>query len=539
MMTLIDRLKAARRVAVPLININTPDPAETIRLCRDAFDPKDAKTPIPLIRWDSMNGYTGLNAAGSESVAALFGKDVEPEEWAALTTNPGAALSMLPKFPGERRDEQGNLVSRGAIVFMLNLRRYFEDESGRSNGQVVQGIWNVRDEFKADRRTLITLGPSATLPAELAQDVISFDEPYPADEKLAAIVGEQAEAAEAKLEPKVVEGAVVALRGMSAFTAEQITAMSLLDSLDLDELWSRSIQIIEQTPGLSVDRGAETFDDVRGLSNFKKFGLALIRSEYAPTVYIRVDEIEKYLGGLGQNGGAADNTGVSQDRLGVLLREMEDRGHTGFVCLGHAGCGKSLITKAMANTATQTTGRRVLSIAMDLGAMSNSALGKSEERIRQAMKVIAALAAGGRACFMATCNSIEVLPPALKRRFKLGTWMFDLPDAADKKAQWQYHMEKMAIKPQPVPNDENFTGADIRNVCDVARTLGVSLKEAMNYVTLVAQSDPEAIGRLRKFAHGKLIDASHPGTYRNPFDVAVRTPDQPDAAPRRARGREE
>ena len=58
--------------------------------------------------------------------------------------------------------------------------------------------------------------------------------------------------------------------GLAAFPAEQALAMSLVKrELDTEDLWERKRQIIEQTPGLSVWRGGETFEDIGGVENVK------------------------------------------------------------------------------------------------------------------------------------------------------------------------------------------------------------------------------------------------------------------------------
>lgn len=523
--TFIDQLKAARRVSVPLVAVSAPDSAETVAKIREAFEnPGNGgvlPAPIPLVRWDSMNGLTALNSAGRAALEVAIGSKDEAE-WPGLTANPGAALAVMAALPGELRTEK-KLSQRGTIVFMYNAQRFIEDRVGTQNAQVLQGVWNLRDAYKADRRMLVMLGPAFTFPVELANDVIMFDEPYPDSVELGAIVRAQATAADVTLMDTGIADATDALLGLSAFTAEQITAMSLTpDGIDVDALWRRKIQVVDQTPGLKVDSGSESFDDVRGLENFREFGLKLIQSKRSPTLYVRLDEIEKSFGGLGAAGGPGDNTGVTQDRLGVLLKEMEDNNWTGLIALGHAGCGKSLVTKALANTGTKLTGRRVLSVALDLGATAGGIVGESERKIRTAMKVVKSLAAGGRVCFVATCNGLDVLPPALKRRFKLGTWMFDLPDAEEKAGMWDLNLKKFDIaKPQARPDDTDWTGADIRNVCEVADTLECSLEKACQYTTFIAKSDPEAVAQLRRFADGKYVSASRPGTYKAPFAAVV------------------
>src|SRR2546422_6001578 len=51
---------------------------------------------------------------------------------------------------------------------------------------------------------------------------------------------------------------VDALIGLAAFPAEQVLAMSLSkNGLDLDWLWERKCQAVEQTPGLTIWRGGE------------------------------------------------------------------------------------------------------------------------------------------------------------------------------------------------------------------------------------------------------------------------------------------
>ena len=532
-MTLEKFVFAARRVAVPIIAISSPDHAETIRRVRETFESSAAKTPIPVVQWDAMDGLTGLNPVGKAALAKALGGD--EADWPGLTANPAAALGYMTSLPGELRDPQGKLLQRGALVFMLNGQRFFEDRTGTQNGQVLQGIWNLRDRYKTNRRTLVILGPAFRFPPEIAQDVIAYDEPYPSEGELGEIVARQVkEAGFGDLDEKTTDQAIDAVTGLAAFTAEQVVAMSLTKEggVDVDSLWQRKITVVEQTEGLSVDGGAETFDDVEGLKNFKDFGLRMIRSPKAPTLYVRIDEMEKYFGGLGSAGGPGDNTGTTQDRLGTILREMEDNKWTGFIAVGHAGTGKSLVTKSLANTASAATGRRVLSLALDLGATTGGIVGESERKIRTALKVIKSLARSGRVCFVATCNDISALPPALKRRFKLGTWMFDLPERAEKDAIWALNLKTFNLPAQDLPDDADWVGADIRNVCETADALEAPIMEVVPFMTLVAKSDPEAIGKLRRSAHGRYVSASNPGVYLDPTAPAA----GPDAEGREGGG---
>jgi hypothetical protein len=109
------------------------------------------------------------------------------------------------------------------------------------------------------------------LPQELGQDVLILDEPLPSTSHLEQIVRETFNAANLN-EPErpVIIKAVDALIGLAAFPAEQALAISLVKrQLNTEDLWERKRQIIEQTPGLSVWRGGETFEDIGGVENVK------------------------------------------------------------------------------------------------------------------------------------------------------------------------------------------------------------------------------------------------------------------------------
>jgi AAA+ superfamily predicted ATPase len=112
-----------------------------------------------------------------------------------------------------------------------------------------------------------------------------------------------------------------------------------------------------------------------------------------------------------------------------MLSWMQDREADGVVLIGPAGTAKSAVAKA-AGTASG-----IPTIAFDFGAMQNSLVGASGERLRSALQVVDAVSSG-RSLWIATCNSIGVLPPELRRRFTLGTFFFDLPTKEERDTIW-------------------------------------------------------------------------------------------------------
>ena len=280
--------------------------------------------------------------------------------------------------------------------------------------------------------------PGAVLPPELAQDALVLDEPLPSADDLLRIIKETFNAAAlAEPEPPLLNRAMDALLGLAAFPAEQSLAMSLTrEGLDTEALWERKRQVIEQTPGMRVWRGGESFDQIGGCSNIKSFLNALLSGAESPRVVVFVDEIEKAFAGT-----ETDLSGVKTEMTGTILTWMQDREADGLLLLGPPGAAKSAMAKATGNSAGIPT------ISFDLAAMQNSLVGASAERLRSALQIVDAVSQG-RSLWIATCNSITSLPPELRRRFTLGTFFFDLPTAEEREVIWQIYLRKLELKLQ-------------------------------------------------------------------------------------------
>jgi hypothetical protein len=138
----------------------------------------------------------------------------------------------------------------------------------------------------------------------------------------------------------------------------------------------------------------------------------------------------------------------------------------------------------------------------------------SEAQLRAALKVVTSVS-NGKSLWIATCNAISDLPPELRRRFTLGTFFFDLPDAAERKLIWKLYQKKYDFVPREAEkiNDEGWTGAEIKQCADIAHRLGCSLAEAAGFVVPVSRSAADQLERLRTAAEGRFLSASKPGVY--------------------------
>jgi hypothetical protein len=482
------------RAGVPLVQYETSDPAATIRnICgamNGDFTGSDTKPARPVIEWDCLRSVRALNDAGKPLCSLIAGQDLQS------VANPVALLARLDEVASETG-------MRFAIIFMHNAHRFSDDVA------FVQGVWNLRDRFKRVGACLVMLCPIGKVPLELKHDLVTLSDPLPESAELSAIVKKittEAQKSGATFEPAELaeDGLIIdTLRGLSPFGAEQVTAMSVRrDRLDSDVLWERKKRMIEQTPGLAVWQGGETFDELGGLSNLKTFLTSVLTSGKNPIRGILyADEIEKSLAGS-----QGDTSGTSQDQLGVILRCMQDWDLPGIILCGHPGTGKSAISKAAGNIAGAPV------IALDLGAMKGSLVGESEGRIRAAMEVFRSVSQG-KGIVIATCNKLHSLPPELRRRFSLGIFMVDLPGENERANIWQLWLKRYNLPEQKLPDTSGWTGAEIKACCDVASRTAMSLLESAKYIVPVSKSAPEQVSALRQIASGKFISADKPGIY--------------------------
>ena len=481
-MNTAERFRHARRAGVPLVAINTPDPRDTMETLATM-----ANGESPVVCWDCIAGLRPVNDAGREAVAAVSAEQAEG--------NPIGFLEVAAELP------------ESTVTCMLQADAWINEPP------VIQGIWNLREPFKRSRRTLVLLARQIRLPISLQGDVVMMDEDLPDRPVLEGIarsmdgVAAEANPERSETDDDTIRRIVDSTVGLSAFLAEQAVAMSLRrDGFDFKMLAENRRVMIEQTRGLSVDRGRESFDDIGGLEQVKLFGRALFEGPHPPALVVRVEEIEKVMAGS-----QGDLSGTSQDALQVVLNSMEDNGWDGIVAFGCPGAGKSLYSKALANSFG------VLSLSLDLNATKGSLVGESEKYVREAMSVIKAIG-GDRVFFVATANRLNTIPGELLRRFRGGIWMFDFPGDEERKRIWPIHLAKFSIdnveKPVEKPDDRMYAGSDIRNCCERAWKMGSTLQFASQFIAPVGKTAREVIRDAQKLADGNFLSASQPGLYR-------------------------
>jgi len=515
MKQLVDSLLAARDVSTPLLAITTPDQPAVVEGLRAALN-----GTIPVISWDRARGFLALNDKGLVALTVVANAiNIQITDMPAASADPAAAMRYAIHLPKQ------------SVVLALSMDRFLKEPPA---GEVVQAVLNLRDAFKSNQRTLIMLAPDFDWPIELRHDVILLDDPLPDESGYATIIRDLYVSAELgktvkngkttyEPTPEVLSKATLAVRGLSTFEAEQVLAMSLAlspkrDGIDLASAWDLKKRAVGKVKGLSMTLDGPSLSDLRGLNQIVGVMDDLFHGPEPPLVIVRVDEIDKSMAGLGSRGGPGDNTGVAQDLHQQFLTTMEDYDWIGAILVGIRGSGKTVLTQSIG------AAYGIPTIAMDTGAMKGKHVGESEAAFRDAFRTIRSIG-GSRVAVLATANKLDVLPPELIRRFKLNIWYFDLLTKEERDSLWPVYLKRYGHPlDSPRPNDENWTGAEIRNCCEIAYKLRKTVAEVgAKYIVPVTKSDPMSVQDLRKIATDRFLSASYPGTYHPEHTVEPTT----------------
>lgn len=482
-MDFLKSFKAAHSVSTPLVTVRTFDNKSTIDRIKASFKADEIKSLL----WDCVKGLTAYTETGLNVLNSAVQKAGTAIE---ATANLSEALRVASFLPGD------------VILFVSNAHMFWTEPVN------IQGVWNLRDPYKAKGNMLVLLtSAGAILPAELQNDFLVLDEPLPIASELAKIITDAFKAAKLP-EPSTdtVNEATRALIGLPAFPADQSTAMCLdLDkkALDINGLWERKKQAINQTRGLQVLETSASLESIGGLDSIKKYLDRVMNGKDAPNVILFLDEVEKAFAGTG-----TDMSGVKTALTGSMLQWTQDTGMRGIIELGLPGVGKSEIAKAIGNR----YGKPV--IAFNIPDMESGIIGSSNEHLRQAQAIIDAVS-DKKVFAVATCNKIDSLPPELRRRFAEAIFFFDAPNETERASIWQVYREKYQIpETEPVPENDGWTGAEIKECVLKAYRLGITLKEASEYIIPVTISSSDSIEALRRSSSGKYLSATYPGMYK-------------------------
>lgn len=412
-------------------------------------------------------------------------------------TDPLAAIRAL----GALATEDGS-----ALLVLRNFHRFL------GNIEIVQTLDQQLSRGKQQRTFVIVLSPGVQIPIELEKQFVVLEHELPSREQLAQIARSVAtEPGDFPADAVQQDALLEAASGLTRYEAESACSLSLTRHSRLvpETIWELKSQMLKKSGLLTLHRGRETFADLGGLDSLKSFCMRALRPR----------------------------------QHGDLLTQPR-----GILLLSAPGCGKTQFCKALGNE----TGRPTL--VLDVGTLMGSLVGQTEQNVRQALRTVDAMGrcvllidelekalsgvSGGQGdsgvssrlfgallswlsehesdVFVAcSANDISKLPPEFSRAERFdGIFFLDLPGDKERKAIWKLYLDKFGLDPkQPLPVDTDWTGAEIRSCCRLAKMLDLSLVESAKNVVPVARTAHETVERLRQWASGRCLSANSPGIY--------------------------
>ena len=455
--------------------------------------------------WDCVNGVHSDEEP--EADADDFALPKAGGQSAAL------AMQLLRGVIDERKkfsDEQ--LSDAGCFILVLrNGHREIVNNSQTSKQLLTEMQISVEEGKQVGCLLVILAHASAEVPPELKEQLWQVEHELPDEKERRALLTQVQTAGNVEKPDKDKLDHIAKLTGgLTRNQMEGVVGISYLRHRRLCdvEIAMQKAKIINESGLLTIHKPAGGFETLGGFEAIKKFLKRIMRedrpSEAAPR--------------------------------GVLL-------------LGLPGVGKSHIAKALG----AEVGRPTLSL--DLGALMGGIVGETEERTRQAIRIIDSMepaivyvdeieksmggmgGGGGNDSgvssrmlgtiltwlndhtsdifFIATANNASNLPKELTRAERFDAMFFmDQPSEEARDMIWDIYLNQYLIDKNDVrPNDVGWTGAEIKACCRLSRLLEVPLKEASRQVVPVAVTAAEQVDDLRSWADRRCIDAETGSIY--------------------------
>lgn len=412
-------------------------------------------------------------------------------------SDPLAALRALPGLVSENGT---------ALLVLVNFHRFLQ------SAEIVQALARQLALGKPNRTFVVILSPVVQIPIELEKQFIIVEHELPGRDQLheiaRGIANEPGELPSGAGLARVLDAAA----GLTRYEAEGAFSLSLArhGALQVETLWEQKSQMLKKSGLVQLHRGSESFADLGGLESLKAFCQRALL-----------------------------NSGKRNPRARAK----------GILLLSPPGCGKSQFCKALGNE----TGRPTL--ILDVGSLLGSLVGQSEANIRHALRLLDAMApaiafldevekafsgvSGAQGdsgvssrlfgtflsylndhesdvYIVATANDVSKLPPEFSRAERFdGLFFVDLPDAKQREAIWQIYLAQFGLDPsQKLPEDDQWTGAEIKACCRLSALLDVPLTAAAQNVVPVAHTSAESVSKLRQWASGRCLCADRAGIYQ-------------------------
>ncbi len=476
--------------------------------------------------WDSENGFvesvdpkkevTGQVQASTD--ASTFGPVSALKSIRTIQANE-EIHSNRSKAAGRQTDNTNEISDRRYILTMRNTHTILTDANGRTiRPDFMQALMHTIEKgFTAPIHVIMICPEQAPLPVDCENLLYIIDHQRPDAEELYDVLVGVDESLEEMypLKSEETKKLISAARGLTRYEASGAFALSFAEKGEVshDTVLTIKDNTLKKAGLIDMYRPTSGFDQLGGLESMKDFCLRAI------------------------------NSPNKSDRCKAK----------GIISVGPPGVGKSDFPKALA----YELGWPML--VLDLGKMMNKYVGGSEGRLRSALTLVDSMSpailrleeldkalggAGGgggdsgvsdrmfgslltwlndRTSEVFVCGNMndprrlmEVSQGAFMRSGRWdATFFVDIPEDFQRADIWKIYLKYYDIpRDSELPSDIDWTGADIKECCNKARLLNISLKDAAKLVVPIAISNKTQIDMLRDWADNSVLSSDYVGVYR-------------------------
>lgn len=382
------------------------------------------------------------------------------------------------------------------ILFLHNFH-WFADKP-----QVVQTIQNMLPVMQSEGKAFIAVGPKDKIPLELSKDFVLMDMPLPDEVEIKQTMEKEAPEGYKVPAGKDQDRLVNSLKSLTRAELEQVLNLSYVEKgkYDIQIINDYRAMAIEKTGFMTVIPPTLTFSDIVGYDRYKEHVLSTIDNPKAK----------------------------------------------GNMLIGPGGCGKTVLQMAIVGEVKK------LGLKVDMGSLFSKYQGETDQNIRTVQEILRSVGdcyalfdefekqfsgAGSdgsldsgttkRAtgawldffqnrppgCYITgTANSFEGIPSPYLRPGRWDTTPFfvDLPTKQVRHKILEHYCSLLGVQMKgQVPDMEDFTGAEIEALVNLADMKGISLWKARDSIIPQIVTKGEEIQSLRNWAKGRCLSAEN------------------------------
>lgn len=451
--------------AYPILWIDTHEYDRAIKNYTEELE--KGKTKYNIATWDIVSGISKYNGDRFVSASDPNGDPSEP-------------IDFLLKDSGP------------AVIFVNDYHMYIEAID------IWRSLINSINNFKQNAKIFVIISPKVNIPEEIKRYVTVINFSLPTKEELKEIINVAVQSVGAEIEDEDL--VLSSGSGLTAFEFENAIYHSIVlnkRKIIPQYIHEHKRQLIRKNSAMDIIKPEFGFERIIGLDNMKEF-------------------VPKMVG--------------KKTARGILI-------------VGIPGGGKSAFAKALGKETKRMT------ISLDIGNLQGGIVGETEQNTKDALQVVDAMQPailfldeidkslagvgnsysgdsgtskrqGGQILewlqdhksdvyVIATCNDISALPPEYLRA---GRWdaifSVGLPSREERDGMLNLYKNIYDIKDDSDINIDNWTGAEIENLCKLASNLDCTLAEAQRYVCPMVKVSGDKIKNMLNSLAGIAVPAT-------------------------------